>query len=152
MIKTLIGFALLTLSAILAGVLLGIVTSAVERAGIEGSGWSLRGNGALIIPACGLPPILISTWAVLARWLAADRRSCLGGVGAGVLALFISLFALNLSRDLWLLLLAISLLVALLLARRSGRPRAIGWLMASALVLPIAAYVGVLAGANLISP
>ncbi len=142
--------AFLTLAIFFAGLLLGMLTDAVESAGIEGIGWSLRGNGALIVPACGLPILLIASWAILARWLHADRLSCLGGVGVGILTLFLWLAALNVSQLLWLVLLLIALLVTFLLVRGSERQRTLGWLMASALVLPVAAYAGVLLGATVL--
>ncbi len=146
------GLGLTTVATFTAGVLVGMVTDAVERAGIQGNGWSLRGNGALIVPFCALPLVLIAMWLVLAWWLQADHRSCIGGVGAGMLAVLLSLLALGLSRALLPLLLLVAFAIALLIALSPGRRGTFGWLMASAVVLPIAAYAGVLAGASIILP
>lgn len=136
--------ALLAIFGFVAGVFLVIVTDAVEKAGLEGSGWSLRGNGALVVLVCGLPGILIVALALLARGLQADRRSCLAGPGAGFSALFLAwLLSFVVSWVLLPLALVVAFLIALLLARGAGQRRTVGWLMGGTLVLPVAILAGI---------
>ncbi len=148
------GLALLAILGFIAGVFLVIVTDAVERAGIEGAGWSLRGNGALVVPVCSFPAILIAGWALLALWLHADRRSCLGGLGAGIFALLLAglLSYIGSSWALLSLTLLVAFVMAVLLARGTRQRRTAGWMMAGALVLPVAVCAGVLLSTSEIMP
>ncbi len=142
---------ILTIVSFATGLLLGIVTIAVERAGIEGAGWSSRGNGALIVPACGFPVILLIGLTFLARALEADPLSCLAGPSAGLLALIVAGTLSSLaSRLLLSLVLLVAIGAALFAARGSGRSRAAGWLMAGAISLSAAVYGGILVGGSLI--
>ncbi len=143
------GLLLAIMVCFIAGLLFGVVTGVVEQAGIEGDGWSLRGNGAVIVPVCGLPVVLILVWARLAAWLHADRQSCTGGVGAGVLALSLSALTVGVSRVLFALLLLVGLPVAVLFAFTFNNRQPVGWLAAAGLTLPVAAYAGLLVGASL---
>jgi hypothetical protein len=55
-----------TAVALLCGAALWLVTLAVSKSDVGGDGWSLRGNGALIVPALGLPLLLLlGEWRVL---------------------------------------------------------------------------------------
>jgi hypothetical protein len=67
--------AALTLAAALAcGALLWLLTLALSKSDVGGDGWSLRGNGALIVPALGLPLLLlIGEWRVLRAGGGAER-------------------------------------------------------------------------------
>jgi hypothetical protein len=52
--------------ALLGGAALWLLTLALSKSDVGGDGWSLRGNGALIVPALGLPLLLlIGEWRVL---------------------------------------------------------------------------------------
>ncbi len=146
------GLGLLAVTGFTAGLLLELVTALVERAEIEGQGWSLRGNGALVVPACGLPILLILGLLLLTRWLQADRPSSLIGTGTGLLALLVALFSsATFSQALLPVILLVAFAIALLLALRSGH-RSIGWLMLGALALPLAVYAGMLFGTSAILP
>jgi len=71
----------------LAGVLIAVLTEVVSRSQIGGEGWSLRGNGALVLPLAMTPAILAGGWAGLARWSARDRRWGVTALAAGGAAL-----------------------------------------------------------------
>ncbi len=139
----------MTILGFMAGMLLRAVTDAVERAAIGGDGWSLSGNGALVVPVCGAPVILILGWALLARWLQADRTSCLSGLGVGIFAVLLALVLRYIVSEVLvpLTLLAASV-IALLLAHGAVERRSAGWLMAGAIVLPVAMYAGILLGGS----
>jgi hypothetical protein len=70
--------ALALAAALAAGAVLWLLTLVLSKSDIGGDGWSLRGNGALIVPALALPLLLlIGEWRVLrsaagaTRWAAA---------------------------------------------------------------------------------
>ena len=135
--------ALVTVLYFVAGVLLVLITAAVEQAGIEGAGWSLRGNGALIVPICGTPLLIVAGWAALLFSLRRDMRLGLGGLaaGTGVLLLAILLSYLVARFVLPVILLA-ALAAAVLFARRSDWRRAFGRSLAGALLMPAALAAG----------
>jgi hypothetical protein len=148
-----LGLALLTLVGLIAGVFLTLVTDFVDRAGISGPGWSLRGNGALIVPVLGFPITLGLAMTMLTLWLQANRLSCMLGVATAFVALLIAGFvAIGISPLLGLLILLAVLGVALVLSRYAGRWRETGWFMAGTLVMSIALYAGLLIGAIGILP
>jgi hypothetical protein len=64
----------------LAGIVLAVATDVVSRSAVRGDGWSLAGNGALVVLFAGGPAVLAGGWAALARWRARDARW--GAVGA----------------------------------------------------------------------
>ena len=145
-------FTVLIVASFLAGILIAALTAAVEKAGIQGEGWSLRGNGALIVPACGLPVILVVGSALLARRLGAGRRSYLLGLGAGIMALSLSaILAAYSSPALFPLLLLVAFGLALLLARIERGQGAVGLMMAASLAVPVSTYAGLRAWASLFS-
>ena len=52
--------------ALLCGAALWLLTLTVSKMDVGGEGWSLRGNGALIVPVLGLPLLLLlGEWLVL---------------------------------------------------------------------------------------
>jgi hypothetical protein len=74
--------------ALLCGVALWLLTLAISKTDVGGEGWSLRGNGALIVPALGVPLLLLlGEWRVLRS--AGSGRARL----AAALALPVALFA-----------------------------------------------------------
>ncbi|MDQ3695707.1 MAG: hypothetical protein M3464_19130 [Chloroflexota bacterium] len=77
------------------GLLLWLATVLVERSGFSGDGWSLRGNGALIVPFLGLPAVLIVGTIALARRVGGSGRWWLVAVASVVLGLglVVGLFA-----------------------------------------------------------
>jgi hypothetical protein len=93
-------FVWLALGAVLVGAALNLLTWYVARSGPEGSGgapWSLRGNGALIVPLGLGPAVLAGIWTALVlhargarRWRALGTGATLAGAGVeigGVLVL-----------------------------------------------------------------
>src|SRR4029453_12444893 len=84
--------SLLVMLAALAigGALLWWVMDVLSRSDVSGSGWSLRGNGALIVPLVGGPTLLAVGWAMLAVWFkgpsARFRAGLLAGSGTLVLS------------------------------------------------------------------
>src|ERR1700674_4917683 len=56
---------LITLAGALAGVLLWLLTYVLTRSRISGDGWSLSGNGALIIPFGVGPAVVAGGWAAI---------------------------------------------------------------------------------------
>jgi hypothetical protein len=79
--------------ALLGGMLLVAVAEPLSRSEIGGSDWSLRGNGALIVPFAGGPAILGGCWGALAalRWSALVRRWPAAAVIAGAVSFAVSL-------------------------------------------------------------
>jgi hypothetical protein len=55
------------LLGLIAGALLGLATLGLSTTDIGGPGWSLRGNGALIVEFAGGPALLAGGWVLLAR-------------------------------------------------------------------------------------
>ena len=51
--------ALALAAALAAGAVLWLLTLALSKSDVGGDGWSLRGNGALILPALALPVLLV---------------------------------------------------------------------------------------------
>src|SRR5438270_10327855 len=60
--------AMIAAVGILAGILLWLLTTVVSRANVSGDGWSLAGNGALIVPFGLGPAVVAGGWtAVILR-------------------------------------------------------------------------------------
>src|SRR3989441_13338391 len=79
----------IALLGLLAGVSLWLLTTLLSRSTISGNGWSLAGNGALIIPFGLGPAIVAAGWTAIIlrmrghpRWL---QFGLAGGLIAGVL-------------------------------------------------------------------
>ena len=58
---------LTALLGLVGGALLGLATLVLSNTDLGGPGWSLRGNGALIVPFAGGPTLLTGGWVLLAR-------------------------------------------------------------------------------------
>jgi hypothetical protein len=164
------GFAgLVALAGALAGVLLWLLTIVMSRSNISGNGWSLGGNGALIIPF-GLGPAVVSGgWAAIIlrmrghpRWLQLGAAS--GLVGVALLAgSFLSLIAFGPARRdagatatlffgflLYGWLLASAIVAAMIPAPDPDRRSPPFWSIAALLLLPVTLIAGCGAGAGLV--
>ncbi|HEY9286920.1 MAG TPA: hypothetical protein VIT43_02745 [Candidatus Dormibacteraeota bacterium] len=76
---------------LLAGLLLWLLSVAVSHAHITGNGWSLAGNGILIIPF-GLGPAIVSAaWAAIILRLRCHPRWLELGLGSGLIGLLLLL-------------------------------------------------------------
>ena len=77
-------------SGLVAGVALDVLTFVLARYGLQGDSWSLRGNGALIVPFGLGPAVLAGAWAAIVLHYRSSARWLLVGVGTGVIgALFV---------------------------------------------------------------
>jgi hypothetical protein len=86
--------AAVAVAGLAAGLVLGLMTSLLAAEGPSGDGWSLRGNGALIVPFGLAPALLAAGWAAivahfrnLPRWPLLGALAGLVGVGVVVLSL-----------------------------------------------------------------
>jgi hypothetical protein len=77
---------LMALLGLLAGALIWLATDLVSKSDIGGPGWSLRGNGALIVPFAAGPALLAGGWTGLVLWRRRERRWVEGAALAGTLA------------------------------------------------------------------
>lgn len=84
------------IAALAVGVGLEVLTWLVARYGPEGGAWSLRGNGALIVPFGLGPALLAGAWTGLVlhargveRWLALSVGAVLVGVGLIALGMLV---------------------------------------------------------------
>ena len=118
---------ILALLGILAGLVLWLLTTLVSHSHISGSGWSLSGNGALIIPFGLGPAIVAGGWAAIIVRMRGHPRWLQLGIGSGPIGL--ALVAGSLS----------SLIVFGPKARDAGATAAlfgfllVSWLLASAI-------------------
>src|SRR5712691_1403545 len=82
------GFAgLLALLGLLVGIILSVLTIVLSRSHISGNGWSLSGNGALIIPF-GLGPAMVAGgWAAIILRMRGHPRWLQLGIGSGLIGL-----------------------------------------------------------------
>jgi hypothetical protein len=146
-----VGLTAVAVAGLATGVVLGLVTSLLTASGPSGHGWSLRGNGALIVPF-GLAPALVAAgWAAivahlrsLPQWPVLGALAGLVGLGLVILS-FVALVVGSPSGDavsavatllvpLWTI--AAPLIVSLLPARGAPRdPGGAGVHVLAALVL-----------------
>jgi hypothetical protein len=120
---------LLALIFLIAGLCLWFLTIAVSRGNISGDGWSLSGNGALIVPFGIGPALVAGGWAGIILRMRGHPRWWLLGIGAALVGLGLT---------------AASLLSLLLFGPRSRDAGAAaslffgfvlyGWLLGSAIV------------------
>ena len=142
---------------LIGGLLLGVLTDLVARYGPSGSGWSLRGNGALFVPLGIGPAVVGGGWTALALRSAHRERWWQLGVVAGLVGVALigigigKLFVLGLGAG-WLdtvtLLAAwawtvIAPLAALIVTR--GSDREVFWHLTAVLMLPLTVVGGFLA-------
>jgi hypothetical protein len=118
----------LALLGILAGIVLWGLTTLVSRTYVSGNGWSLSGNGALIIPFGLGPAIVAGGWASIILRMRGHPRWLQLGIGSFVIGL--ALVAASL----------LSLIVFGPSARDAGSTASLffgfllyGWLLASAI-------------------
>jgi hypothetical protein len=75
------------LAGVLAGGCLWILTFLLSRWGISGNGWSLSGNGALIIPFGLGPAVVAAGWAAIILRMRGHPRWLQLGLGSGLIGL-----------------------------------------------------------------
>ena len=78
---------LVALLGALAGIAITVATDLISRTSVGGPGWSLSGNGALVVLFSGVPAVLAGGWAALARWRQRDYRWGRAGMAVGFIAL-----------------------------------------------------------------
>jgi hypothetical protein len=78
---------LLALIGLVAGLSLWALTIGLSRGGITGDGWSLSGNGALIIPFGFGPAVVAGGWAGIILRMRGHSRWLLLGIGSGLVGL-----------------------------------------------------------------
>jgi hypothetical protein len=86
--------AVVAVIGLVAGVLLGLLTSFLAVSGPSGDGWSLRGNGALIVPFGLVPAVLAAGWTAIVAHFRGFPHWLALGAGAGIVGL--ALVALSL--------------------------------------------------------
>jgi len=160
---------LIALAGALAGVLLWILTIVLSRSRLSGNGWSLSGNGALIIPFGLGPAVVAGGWAAIILRMRGHLRWFQLGIASGLVGLaltagsLLSLIAFGPGgRDagataslffgflLYGWLLASAIVAAMIPApdpERQGPPL---WSIAAIVVLPVTLIAGCEAGAGLL--
>jgi len=78
---------LIALAGALAGLLLWLLTFVLTRSRISGDGWSLSGNGALIIPFGLGPAVVAGGWAAIILRMRGHPRWLRLGIGSGLIGL-----------------------------------------------------------------
>jgi hypothetical protein len=157
---------LVALIGVLAGILLWVLTAAASQSHISGNGWSLSGNGALIIPFGLGPAVVAGGWAAVILRMRGHPRWLQLGVGSGLIGLALvaaSLLSIIVfgpsARDAgataslffgfllygWLLVSAIA--AAMIPAPNPARQGPPFWSIAALLLLPVTLIGGCEAGA-----
>ena len=161
--------ATIGLIGLVGGVVLWLATTIISRAHVSGNGWSLSGNGVLIIPFGLGPTIVAGGWAAIIlrmrghpRWLRLGIGSGLVGIvllGASILSLIVfgpahreegataSLFFGFLLYG-WVL--ASAVVAALVPAPDPDREGPPLWSIAAIALLPVTLIAGCQAGAGLV--
>jgi hypothetical protein len=78
---------ILALLGLLSGIVLWFVTTLVSRSHLSGDGWSLSGNGALIIPFGLGPAFVAGGWAAVILRMRGHPRWLQLGIGSSVVGL-----------------------------------------------------------------
>jgi hypothetical protein len=157
---------ILGLLGILAGLIVWALTTLATRSNISGDGWTLSGNGALIIPFGLGPAIVAGGWAAIILRMRGHPRWLQLGIGSGLIGLalvaasLLSLIAFGpKARDagstasvffgflLYGWLLASAITAALIPAPDPARTRPPLWSIAAILLLPVTLIGGCQAGA-----
>jgi hypothetical protein len=157
---------ILAMLGILAGIAIWLLTTLVSRTHISGNGWSLAGNGALIIPFGVGPAIVAGGWAAIIlrmrghpRWLQLGIGSFLVGlvlVAASLLSLIVfgpsardagTTASLFFGALLYGWLLASAITGAMIPAPDPDRKGPPFWSIAAILLLPVTLIGGCEAGA-----
>jgi len=161
---------LMALIGLVAGLGLWILTIAVSRGRLSGDGWSLSGNGALIVPFGIGPALVAGGWAATILRMRSHPRWLLLGVGSALIGLALtgaSLLSLILfgpkGRDagaaaslffgfvLYGWLLGSAIVAALIPAPDPARGGPPLWSIAALLLLPITLIAGCEAGTGLLA-
>ena len=79
--------AVLALIGIIAGVGIWLLTTLLSRSTISGNGWSLAGNGALVVPFGLGPAIVAAGWTAIILRMRGHPRWLQFGVASGLIAL-----------------------------------------------------------------
>jgi hypothetical protein len=90
-----LGLVAVAVVGLAAGAALGLTTSLLAANGPSGEGWSLRGNGALIVPFGLAPALMAAAWAAIVAHLRSLPYWPLLGILAGLVGL--GLVALSLA-------------------------------------------------------
>src|SRR5690242_20736764 len=161
--------ALASLVGLIAGALLWVLTSAISRSHLSGSGWSLSGNGVLVIPFGLGPTVVAGGWAAIILRMRGHRHwlslGILGGsvglvlLGASLLSLIVfgpahreigSTVALFFGFLLYGWILVAAIIAGLIPAPdpdRSGPPY---WSIAAIALLPVTLIAGCEAGVGVL--
>src|SRR5205823_11416122 len=75
------------LAGLLTGLILWVVTLLVSNSRISGNGWSLAGNGALIIPFGVGPAVVAGAWTAIILRMRGHRRWLQFGMGSAAIGL-----------------------------------------------------------------
>jgi hypothetical protein len=149
------------------GILLGILTYVLAAAGPSGPGWSLRGNGALIVPFGLGPALLAAGWTAIAghfrslpNWMTLGLGAGLVGVAlvaASLVALAVggsvgtgSSAVLSLLAGVWMF--VAPLLAGFLPAPDTGRSGGLGVHLLAALVLVITVVAAIYVTQRVLPP
>ena len=160
---------LVALVGLVAGVLLWILTIVLSRSRLSGNGWSLSGNGALIVPFGLGPAIVAGGWAAIILRMRGHPRWLQLGIASGAVGLALtasSLLSLIVfgprARDagataslffgfmLYGWLLASAIIAAMIRAPDPARQAPPFWSIASTLLLPVTLIAGCEAGAGIL--
>jgi hypothetical protein len=160
---------LIALGGVIAGLLLWILTLALSRSPLSGDGWSLSGNGALIIPFGIGPAVVAGGWAAIILRMRGHPRWLQLGIGSGLVGLaftagsLLSLIAFGpRARDagataslffgflLYGWLLASAIVAAMIPAPDPEQRGPPFWSIAAILLLPVTLIAGCSAGAGLL--
>jgi len=156
---------LVALIGLVAGLCLWILTIALIRGNVSGDGWTLSGNGALVVPFGIGPAVVAGGWAATILRMRGHRRWLLLGVGSGLVGLaltaasFLSLIAFGpRGRDagaaaslffgfvLYGWLLGSAIVAALIRAPDPARGGPPFWSIAALVLLPVTLIAGCEAG------
>jgi hypothetical protein len=79
--------AMLGVLGLLAGIVLWLLTALVSHTNLSGNGWSLSGNGALVVPFGLGPAIVAGGWAAIILRMRGHPRWFQLGIGSGLIGL-----------------------------------------------------------------
>jgi MFS family permease len=156
--STALGLVLFFSVFAIGGALVWWLTDVISRTDISGDGWSLRGNGALIVPVVLGPTLMAAGWADLTLWFRGQPRGLVAGLLAGLITIVLTAVAglapvIVPGIPIPLATLVVALGAGLGLARSFGRPARATYLSA-AILFVLALIGGELAGGSvtLIAP
>src|ERR1700730_4244978 len=160
---------LIALAGALAGMLLWLLTFVITRFRISGDGWSLSGNGALIIPFGVGPAVVAGGWAAIILRMRGHSRWLQLGIGSALVGLALtagSLLSLSAcgprARDasataslffgflLYGWLLASAIVAAIIPAPDPARRSPPFWTIGAIVLLPVTLIAGCSVGAGLL--